>query len=43
MSAVAQTKTEPSIKAPHSFFIGGQWQKPAANGRPSVVSLFAAT
>src|SRR6187200_1983713 len=38
MSAVAQPKAEPSIKAPHSFFIGGQWQKPAANGRLSVIS-----
>src|SRR5262245_60062367 len=38
MSAVAQTKTEPSIKAPHSFFIGGQWQKPATSGRLSVIS-----
>jgi acyl-CoA reductase-like NAD-dependent aldehyde dehydrogenase len=38
MSAVVQPKTEPSIKAPHSFFIGGQWQKPATSGRLSVIS-----
>src|SRR5690349_9336106 len=38
MSAVAQPKAEPSIKAPHSFFIGGQWQKPASSGRLSVIS-----
>ena len=28
MSAVPQPETAPSIKAPHSFFIGGKWQKP---------------
>ena len=38
MSAAFQSKTEPSIKAPHSFFIGGQWQKPATSGRLSVIS-----
>jgi len=31
MSAVAQPLAVPSIKAPHSFFIGGQWQKPAGS------------
>src|SRR6187551_623896 len=38
MSAVAQPLAVPSIKAPHSFFIGGQWQKPAGIGRLSVIS-----
>ncbi len=38
MSAAIQPKAEPSIKAPHSFFIGGQWQKPATAGRLSVIS-----
>ena len=37
MSAVPQTKTEPQIKAPHSFFIDGEWQKPATSGRLSVI------
>ena len=38
MSAAIQPKAEPSIKAPHSFFIGGKWQKPATSGRLSVIS-----
>ena len=28
-AAVMNQDVKPSIKAPHSFFIGGKWQKPA--------------
>ena len=37
-AAVMNQDVKPSIKAPHSFFIGGQWQKPAGNGKLSVIS-----
>ena len=37
-AAVMNQDIKPAIKAPHSFFIGGQWQKPAASGKLSVIS-----
>jgi acyl-CoA reductase-like NAD-dependent aldehyde dehydrogenase len=38
MSAVLQTETPISIGHPHSFFIGGEWVKPAESGKLEVVS-----
>jgi acyl-CoA reductase-like NAD-dependent aldehyde dehydrogenase len=38
MNAVPQPKTELSIRHPHSFFIGGKWQKPAESGKLKVIS-----
>jgi aldehyde dehydrogenase (NAD+) len=37
-AAALPTKTELSIKNPHSFFINGKWQKPAASGKLEVIS-----
>jgi acyl-CoA reductase-like NAD-dependent aldehyde dehydrogenase len=37
-AAVLKGATELSIKAPHAFFIDGRWQKPAADGKLSVIS-----
>jgi acyl-CoA reductase-like NAD-dependent aldehyde dehydrogenase len=37
-AAVMNQDVKPSIKAPHSFFIGGKWQKPSAGGKLSVIS-----
>ena len=37
-AAVMNQEIKPAIKAPHSFFIGGQWQKPAGSGKLSVIS-----
>ena len=37
-AAVMNQEIKPAIKAPHSFFIGGQWQKPAESGKLSVIS-----
>ncbi|HEU4620074.1 MAG TPA: aldehyde dehydrogenase family protein, partial [Gammaproteobacteria bacterium] len=38
MNAVAQDRTELSIKSPRALFIGGKWEKPAGSGSLSVVS-----
>jgi acyl-CoA reductase-like NAD-dependent aldehyde dehydrogenase len=37
-AAVMNQDIKPSIKAPHSFFIGGKWQKPSGSGKLSVIS-----
>jgi acyl-CoA reductase-like NAD-dependent aldehyde dehydrogenase len=37
-AAVMNQDVKPSIKSPLSFFIGGQWQKPATSGRLNVIS-----
>jgi acyl-CoA reductase-like NAD-dependent aldehyde dehydrogenase len=37
-AAVMNQDVKPSIKSPLSFFIGGQWQKPAAGGKLNVIS-----
>src|SRR5690606_21187034 len=38
MNAVPEQRTELSIKAPESFFIGGRWVEPAGKGRLDVIS-----
>jgi aldehyde dehydrogenase (NAD+) len=38
MNAVREPQTEPSIKNPRAFFIGGKWQKPTGDGKLEVIS-----